>query len=151
MQRREVGGAEGPARRDGEGAPRLNEGRDPEEGAAGGRVGGRLSLAGAPAQQTGGSEAESPLCGEERKGRVSWGASTFVPLSWEDGAGAPGKAAGTLVGPLIDAPPKWLRIHPGAGRCCSGFCVRLWLQLQQLRGDPRPLHPVPNPTPLGPL
>lgn len=118
---------------------------------AGQGAGGRLFFAGALAQRTRASEAESPRCGVGRRGRVSWSASTFVPLSWEDGAGAPRKSRGVSeVRPLFDAPPKWLRLHLGSGRCCSGFCVRLWLWLQQLLRDPRPLHLVPNPTRRGP-
>lgn len=97
-QRREVGGAKGPARRDGtgRGCPTGCGVGVPKEPRLGRRAGGRLSFSGSPAQPAGAARLSHCGAGRGRRGRIFWGVSIFAPLSWEDGAGAPGNVAGTL-------------------------------------------------------
>lgn len=127
-QRREFGGAKGLARRDGtgRGCPAGCGVGVPREPWLGRREGGRLSFAGGRAQPAGGSEAESPRCGEGEEGAPRLGVSTFAPLSWEDGAGAPGNVAGTLgsvlSSMLLRSGCVFIRARAG---CCTGFWVRL--------------------------
>lgn len=115
------------------------------------RAGGLLFLASAPAQPAEGSEAESPSCGEGEEGARLPRRHHLRPTFLGGWRRSPRKSRGdSEVRPLFDPPPKWLRLHPGAGRCCVGFCVRLRPWLQQLRGDPRPAPSSPTPPCRGP-
>lgn len=148
-QRREVGGAKGPARRDGtgRGLPTGCRVGVPREPRLGRRAGGRLSFAGGPAQPAGDSEAESLRCGEGEEGARLLGRQHLRPTFLGVWRRSPRKCRRDPGGrPLFDVPPKWLRLHPGAGRCCTGFWVRLRPGSTSCEGILVP-HPVPNPTP----
>lgn len=120
----------------------------PRELRLGRRAGGCLSFAGGPAPPAGGSEAESLRCGEGEVGARLLGRQ-HLNLTFLDGAGTLGNVAGTLGSVLFAASPKWLRLHPGAGRCSTGFWVRLQPGSTSCEGILVP-HPVPNPTRRGP-
>lgn len=106
-----------------------------------------------PSSAGGGGQAESPRCGEGRRGCVSRGTSIFAPLSWGDGAGAPGRTAGALGPGLCSMLLRrgCVRLRARAGAAQGSACALPGLR--QLRGNPRPSpppHPTPTRTPKGP-
>lgn len=118
-QRREVGGAKGPARRDGTGRGRptgcgWGVPREPRLG--------QVGVCPSPAAQLsrpGAARLSHCAAGRGGRGRVL-GVSTFAPLSWEDGAGAPRNVAGTLgsvfYSMLLRSGCVFIRARAGAAR-----------------------------------
>lgn len=148
-QRREVGGAKGLARRDGTGRGRLSGCGVgvPRESRLGRQAGGRLSFAGGPAQPAGGSEAESPRCGQGEEGAPLLGRQHLRPTFLGGWRRSPRTCRGDSgVRPLFDAPLQWLRLHPGAGRLLHGVLGTPPAGSASCEGILVP-HPVPNPTP----
>lgn len=136
-----------PTGQDGEGAPRLNAGLGSREscGPGGGQVG-VCPLPAPPLSWPGAARLSHRAAGRGRRGREH-----LRPTFLGEWRRSPRKSCGDSgVHPLLDAPPKWLRLHPGAGRCCTGFCVRLRPGSTSCEGTLVP-HPVPNPTPVGAL
>lgn len=109
------------------GGARLDAGWGSREsrGWVGGKVGVCL-LPAARLSRPGAARLSHRAAGRGRRGRLAWGVSTFAPLSWEDGAGAPGNVAGTLgsvlSSMLLRSGCVFIRARAG---CCTGFWVRL--------------------------